>query len=156
MTKNKEQKTRFYCEKFAEMSTVCADRVIRFVAHEYSTSDPVEIKCLDALKDVERYDIAMEKKHLRLDGAAKDKLAADAKASIIAELKTNPKVLEELKAELKAELTEDMGKELEEEIKAEMFKNPPEDFVAKITKDVEAAMVKKPTKAVIDAVKKLG
>jgi len=157
MTKNdeKDNGVRFYCEKYSQLSTIVAGELIQFHAHEYRTSSEVEIKALDKMLDVQRYEKAMEKKQLIVDGASRKKLEDEVKKDIIENFKKDPKSLAALKDEIKAEMKEELGEEyekaLEESIKEKLIKNPPKEIV----KQAEEDLVKKPTKALIDAVKKL-
>lgn len=90
---------RFYCERYKELRTLIAGRKVKFINHEFFTSDPILIAGLEKLDSVEPFNDAMKRKAVRLDSKTMEKLRA------------------EVKAELKKEMREAVRKELDEEMR---------------------------------------
>ena len=111
MSENKKtERVRFYSSKYKDLRLVVGDKRVKFINHEFVTSDPILIHHLDNAKGVDRYDIAMKKKSLALDKHAMKKLSEDVKAELREEL--TPVIREELEAKLREEIRAEIEAEL--------------------------------------------
>lgn len=105
---------RFWCENHKEMRTLIAGRKIKFINHEYSTSDPVIIAGLEKLAEVEDYEEAMKKKMVKVDKTTMTKIEAEVKEEM------KKKIYEEEKVKMEKELRKEIEKELRVKIEEEL------------------------------------